>query len=138
MSQNIYSSELDPNLVSPGGTVKFCDNSNTHIKIGEKVEIGNTGNIKFLNEELNADGANLIFRGNMGYENGGDLVLYSGSASESGMEFQTHGYDPEYVKQQQREMLIQSFRILAKDYNWTREEIIEMLDQSLVEEIMES
>ena len=52
MNQNIFSSELDPNLVSPGGTVKFCDNSNTYI--GEKVKIGNTGNIKFLNEELNA------------------------------------------------------------------------------------
>jgi len=64
MNQNIFSSELDPNLVSPGGTVKFCDNSNTYI--GEKVKIGNTGNIKFLNEELNADGANLIFRGNLG------------------------------------------------------------------------
>jgi len=54
------------------------------------------------------------------------------------MKFQTHGYDPEYVKQQQREMLVQSFRSLAKDYNWTREEIMEILDQSLVEDIMES
>lgn len=67
---------------------------------------------------------------------GGDVILVAGDA---------HGYgninlkpNPEYVKQSQRSALTELFQTLAKNQNWDRDEIVEILDEVLCNEIMDS